>query len=76
MKFHEGVLTFSPSDLHHFLECRHLTALLASSAREGRERPRQNDAGVERLLEAPCRRVDQMTLLNMFCRLIEVAKTG
>jgi superfamily I DNA and/or RNA helicase len=29
-----------------------------------------------RLLEAPCRRVDQITLLNMFCRLMGVGKAG
>lgn len=45
----EGTLTFSPSDLHHFLECRHLTALLAAVATAGRERPRQDDAAIELL---------------------------
>jgi len=49
MQLVDGALVFSPSDLHHFLECRHLTSLLASVARRERERPKQDDASIELL---------------------------
>lgn len=75
----DGSLALSPSDLSEYLACPHLTTLSLAAERGEVQRARLDSPHRElifrtpALLDADCKTIQQMRLVNAVCRSVELA---